>query len=164
MTQWYYSDNERNRHGPLDGAEMIERHRRGELGPDTLVWREGLPQWQPWRELAAELIAEPGFAGAPDPAQLLSQRAEAQIGAAVAAAHERADSEADARAGRAGQADPDPAAGQPAATVNCAFTADGRPIGVQISGRRFDDRGVLRAAAWYEAHRPAGATPDWPIR
>lgn len=117
MTQWYYSDNERNRHGPLDGAEMIERHRRGELGPDTLVWREGLPQWQPWRDLAAELIAEPGFAGAPDPAQRLSQRAEAQIGAAVAAAHERADSEADARAGRAGQADPDPAAGQPAATA-----------------------------------------------
>lgn len=116
MTQWYYSDNERNRHGPLDGAEMIERHRRGELGPDTLVWREGLAQWQPWRDLAAELIAEPGFAGAPDPAQLLSQRAEAQIGAAVAAAHERADSEAEARAGRAGQADPDRTAGQPAAT------------------------------------------------
>ncbi|GAA1141537.1 amidase [Ornithinicoccus hortensis] len=53
--------------------------------------------------------------------------------------------------------------GQPAATVNCGFTTDGRTIGVQISGRRFDDPGVLRAAAWYEAHRPASAVPDWPI-
>ncbi|MPZ67643.1 MAG: amidase [Pseudonocardiaceae bacterium] len=52
--------------------------------------------------------------------------------------------------------------GQPAATVNCGFTADGRPIGVQISGRRFDDTGVLRVAAWYDVHRPPGAVPRWP--
>ena len=52
--------------------------------------------------------------------------------------------------------------GQPAATVNCGFTADGRPIGVQLSGRRFDDLGVLRVAAWYEAHRPPHAVPAWP--
>jgi len=52
--------------------------------------------------------------------------------------------------------------GQPAATVNCGFTDDGRTIGVQISGRRFDDLGVLRAAAWYEAHRPDSARPRWP--
>ncbi|MBI0311706.1 amidase [Streptomyces javensis] len=52
--------------------------------------------------------------------------------------------------------------GQPAATVNCGFTADRRPIGVQIAGRRFDDLGVLRAAAWYERNRPAEAAPRWP--
>jgi aspartyl-tRNA(Asn)/glutamyl-tRNA(Gln) amidotransferase subunit A len=52
--------------------------------------------------------------------------------------------------------------GQPAATVNCGFTRDGRPIGVQISGRRFDDLGVLRAAAWYEQNRPSAAAPRWP--
>lgn len=54
--------------------------------------------------------------------------------------------------------------GQPAATVNCGFTVDGRPLGVQLAGRRFDDLGVLRAAAWYEAARPPTAVPDWPIR
>jgi aspartyl-tRNA(Asn)/glutamyl-tRNA(Gln) amidotransferase subunit A len=54
--------------------------------------------------------------------------------------------------------------GQPAATVNCGFTGDGRTIGVQISGRRFDDIGVLRAAAWYEARRPDTARPLWPDR
>lgn len=52
--------------------------------------------------------------------------------------------------------------GQPAGTVNCGFTEDGRPIGVQISGRRFDDIGVLRAAAWYERERPSCAVPTWP--
>ena len=52
--------------------------------------------------------------------------------------------------------------GQPAASVNCGFTRDGRPIGVQISGLRFDDLAVLRAAAWYEEHRPLGAIPRWP--
>ncbi|HET8601715.1 MAG TPA: amidase [Segeticoccus sp.] len=53
--------------------------------------------------------------------------------------------------------------GQPAASVNAGFSADGRTIGVQVSGRRFDDLGVLRAARWFEQHRPADATPRWPI-
>ncbi|WP_432479730.1 amidase [Nocardioides sp. GXQ0305] len=52
--------------------------------------------------------------------------------------------------------------GQPAVSINAGFTGDGRPLGVQLAGRRFDDLGVLRAAAWYERHRPADAVPDWP--
>ena len=53
--------------------------------------------------------------------------------------------------------------GQPAGTTNCGFTADGRTIGLQVSGRRFDDLGVLRALAWFEATGPR-QTPRWPIR
>jgi aspartyl-tRNA(Asn)/glutamyl-tRNA(Gln) amidotransferase subunit A len=52
--------------------------------------------------------------------------------------------------------------GQPAASVNAGFTGDGRPIGVQLSTRRFDDLTALRAAAWYERHRPVEAVPVWP--
>ncbi|HEY9294648.1 MAG TPA: amidase [Microlunatus sp.] len=59
--------------------------------------------------------------------------------------------------------------GQPALSINCGFTDEsaagapaGRPIGVQLAGRRFDDRGVLAAAAWYESHRPADAVRPWP--
>ena len=52
--------------------------------------------------------------------------------------------------------------GQPACSINCGFTGDGKTIGLQIAGRRFDDLGVLRAAAWYEQARPAAATPIWP--
>jgi aspartyl-tRNA(Asn)/glutamyl-tRNA(Gln) amidotransferase subunit A len=54
--------------------------------------------------------------------------------------------------------------GQPSITVNGGFTRDGRTVGIGLSGRRFDDLGVLRVAAWYEATRPASARPDWPIR
>ncbi len=47
--------------------------------------------------------------------------------------------------------------GQPAGTVPAGTTADGRPVGVQVVGRPFDDLGVLRAMAWWEqVARPAG--------
>jgi len=51
---------------------------------------------------------------------------------------------------------------QPASSINCGFTADGRPIGLQIAGRRFDDLGVLRATQWYEQARASSAVPHWP--
>src|SRR3989454_9658131 len=44
--------------------------------------------------------------------------------------------------------------GQPAASVPCGFTNEGLPIGLQIVGRRFDDAGVLGAAAAFERARP----------
>ncbi|MFL5283822.1 MAG: amidase [Rhodopila sp.] len=42
----------------------------------------------------------------------------------------------------------------PAASVPCGFTADGLPVGLQIVGRRFDDLGVLQAAAAFERVQP----------
>ena len=60
MTQWYYSDYERNRHGPVSAGDLAELHTNGQLAPDTLVWREGLPQWQPWRTLVGEVIRGAG--------------------------------------------------------------------------------------------------------
>ncbi len=44
--------------------------------------------------------------------------------------------------------------GQPAASVPCGWTAKGLPVGLQIVGRRFDDVGVLRAAAAFEKAAP----------
>jgi aspartyl-tRNA(Asn)/glutamyl-tRNA(Gln) amidotransferase subunit A len=43
---------------------------------------------------------------------------------------------------------------QPAASVNCGFTSDGLPVGLQIVGRMYDDAGVLAASAAYEAADP----------
>lgn len=40
--------------------------------------------------------------------------------------------------------------GQPVGTVDAAATDDGRPIGVQVVGRPYDDDGVLRALGWIE--------------
>ena len=50
MSQWYYSDYERNRHGPVAASDLADLHHAGQLQPDTLVWREGMPQWRAWRE------------------------------------------------------------------------------------------------------------------
>jgi aspartyl-tRNA(Asn)/glutamyl-tRNA(Gln) amidotransferase subunit A len=50
--------------------------------------------------------------------------------------------------------------GQPAATIPAGFTQDGRPVGLQIMGRRLDDAGVLTACAAFEAIQPwAGRRP-----
>jgi aspartyl-tRNA(Asn)/glutamyl-tRNA(Gln) amidotransferase subunit A len=42
---------------------------------------------------------------------------------------------------------------QPAASINCGYTADGLPIGLQIAGQRFDDLGVLQVARAFEIIR-----------
>ncbi|HEX2939646.1 MAG TPA: amidase [Rhodopila sp.] len=42
----------------------------------------------------------------------------------------------------------------PAASVPCGFTDGGLPVGLQIVGKRFDDLGVLQAAAAFEAIQP----------
>ena len=49
---------------------------------------------------------------------------------------------------------------QPSAAINCGWTRAGLPIGLQITGRRFDDLGVLQLAAAWERLRPAQR--PWP--
>lgn len=54
---------------------------------------------------------------------------------------------------------------QPAASINCGYTAAGLPIGLQIVGQRFDDLGVLQVARAYEQLRPPQrAWPTPPLR
>jgi Asp-tRNA(Asn)/Glu-tRNA(Gln) amidotransferase A subunit family amidase len=50
---------------------------------------------------------------------------------------------------------------QPALSINCGYNDEGLPIGMQIIGRRFDDLGVLRVAAAFEAMR-SGTARAWP--
>ena len=57
MASWYYGDAKRNRLGPLSPIELAALHARGELQPDTPVWREGLDGWKPWREMMGEVVS-----------------------------------------------------------------------------------------------------------
>ena len=50
---------------------------------------------------------------------------------------------------------------QPSASIDCGHTKAGLPIGLQITGRRFDDLGVLQVAAAWERLRPAQR--PWPL-
>ncbi len=49
---------------------------------------------------------------------------------------------------------------QPAASINCGYTKEGKPIGLQIAGHRFDDLGVMRLSKWFETAR--GLQRAWP--
>ena len=49
---------------------------------------------------------------------------------------------------------------QPALSINCGWSAEGLPIGLQIVGPRFADLAVLRLAKFYEEAR--GAITNWP--
>jgi aspartyl-tRNA(Asn)/glutamyl-tRNA(Gln) amidotransferase subunit A len=42
----------------------------------------------------------------------------------------------------------------PAISVPAGFTADGRPVGLQIAGGHHADRTVLRSAAAFETEQP----------
>lgn len=69
MTHWHYADALRRQHGPLAADELRARFERGELERDALVWRAGLPAWQPLEAYAGELgIVLPPRATLPAPA------------------------------------------------------------------------------------------------
>ncbi|WP_305804296.1 GYF domain-containing protein [Stenotrophomonas sp. YIM B06876] len=55
MGQWFYAEGNRERRGPLPGENLVELFRSGRIALDTLVWREGMDQWQPLRAFAGEL-------------------------------------------------------------------------------------------------------------
>ncbi|MEV5120776.1 MAG: RDD family protein [Stenotrophomonas indicatrix] len=54
MTEWYYAEGQQ-RQGPLEITEIRQRFQRGQLTLDTLVWREGMGQWAPLRQMVDEL-------------------------------------------------------------------------------------------------------------
>lgn len=54
-TVWYYVDRQEQRQGPMAAQVIRDAYRRGQLDDETLVWRDGLAQWQPIRQVASEL-------------------------------------------------------------------------------------------------------------
>ena len=73
MSDWYYSAGNDQRQGPLSSDDLVAQFRYGRIGRDTLVWRDGLAQWQPLGDFAAELGLA-NEAGAPLPPPLPSHR------------------------------------------------------------------------------------------
>jgi len=49
---WYYAE-ETQRKGPFEQSAFDELVKSGQITPETLVWREGLPDWKPYREVIA---------------------------------------------------------------------------------------------------------------
>jgi len=57
MTQWYYANSKNETQGPVDARIIREKLASGELKPTSLVWHEGMAEWQPLAPLQAELSA-----------------------------------------------------------------------------------------------------------
>ncbi|MBO9717687.1 MAG: RDD family protein [Pseudoxanthomonas sp.] len=96
MTDWYYADRQRRQIGPQPAEALAQRFRAGEIDATTLVWREGMANWQPLGTLRAEL-------GLEDAAATLDFRIEPVLAtpepAATAAAGTHIDTHASATAG-----------------------------------------------------------------
>lgn len=55
MSTWYYADAGHQRQGPVDAEELARLRREGRIQWNTLVWREGLTQWEPLSSIINEL-------------------------------------------------------------------------------------------------------------
>jgi type IV pilus assembly protein PilA len=54
-TLWHYSDRRNQQQGPVDATFLQAAFARGEIDGASLLWREGMPGWQPLASLAAEI-------------------------------------------------------------------------------------------------------------
>lgn len=53
---WYYAQSNQPQ-GPIPEPEFLQLVARGIIDPATLVWREGMPQWQPWANVRDQVMA-----------------------------------------------------------------------------------------------------------
>ncbi|MBS1834556.1 MAG: RDD family protein [Acidobacteria bacterium] len=63
---WYYADNGRQA-GPIDDATLDNMIRLGSIGQETLVWKEGMGNWQPLGTVRPMAAPPPPAAPAPQP-------------------------------------------------------------------------------------------------
>lgn len=63
-TNWFYADRAGQQQGPVSAEWLAAALQRGEVTAASLVWREGLADWQPLSALAVELGVQ---GGAPPP-------------------------------------------------------------------------------------------------
>jgi uncharacterized RDD family membrane protein YckC len=76
---WYYAERGQQK-GPVDDAALEELARQGVVRDDTLVWKAGMPNWQPHAAVRGPRVASPAPVPAPNaPAgSLAAQPAPAQ--------------------------------------------------------------------------------------
>jgi len=63
---WHYV-NQGQQAGPVTEEELLALVREGKVAPDTLVWREGMPNWTPFHQ--AGISTAPASSPMPPPAQ-----------------------------------------------------------------------------------------------
>jgi GYF domain 2/Domain of unknown function (DUF4190) len=69
MPQWYYGSSA-GQHGPVDENELRAMIASGGVGPQTLVWRDGMRDWEPLQNVPEFGLNQPApyqapYGGAP---------------------------------------------------------------------------------------------------
>ncbi|WMJ70659.1 pilin [Stenotrophomonas sp. 24(2023)] len=54
MSEWFHAEGNRQQ-GPVPAGQLVELFRSNQVSLDTLVWRDGMAQWQPLRAVVDEL-------------------------------------------------------------------------------------------------------------
>ncbi len=74
--QWYYATGD-EQHGPVSAAEMRQLAADGELGPDDLIWTDGMDDWVAARSVSGMSFAPPIADNGDDAISISSPRASA---------------------------------------------------------------------------------------
>ena len=56
--KWYSNDG-KTQIGPVSETDFQSLVEAGEINPETLIWEEGMPQWQPYGEITADVLIKP---------------------------------------------------------------------------------------------------------
>ena len=72
---WYYAINHQQQ-GPVTEAQLHALAKDGVVTGDTLVWREGLAHWQPWRTVSGPVLPPVPTEATPAPTPVRSATAE----------------------------------------------------------------------------------------
>lgn len=158
MTNWYYHDPSQGRVGPIDADTVREHFRAGRIQRDTLVWREGLREWQPLQRLEHEF----GLGATPPPLPpgvANTAATDAAPAATTPTAHGRADFTAALDAADTLRAQP--AAAQATAAAPTAAQTSATPPGPASPGPTQPQRSVSPAdyAPAHVARRQAAPPP-----
>jgi hypothetical protein len=59
---WYYLGQDQSQQGPVDEAHFQQLVSAGTIAPATLVWKEGMPNWQAFGTTSPAAPPFPGVA------------------------------------------------------------------------------------------------------
>lgn len=61
---WYYEENGKSA-GPVSSVELERLVREGKIAQETLVWHQGMANWQPWKAVAPQFAPDAQAVPAP---------------------------------------------------------------------------------------------------
>ena len=65
MSEWYYADRQGKQCGPVTTQDLLALRNAGQIGMDTLVWRNGMSNWQALATVANEIMPPPSETASP---------------------------------------------------------------------------------------------------